>query len=86
MNVIIQNIQDLEKKFIELVQISMKMRHYKKKWDREYGAPNRNNLARWEERMDEFLGKLEIKDNDQQAELPETNKEIKVEDGTGKQD
>jgi len=61
--IIVGDIHDLEQRFLQLVKISFKLRHYKKKWDVEYGATNRMNLARWEEKMDEFLVSLNIKED-----------------------
>ncbi|MBK6938567.1 MAG: hypothetical protein IPH18_18260 [Chitinophagaceae bacterium] len=57
----------LQEKFLTACQIIEMLRHYKVKWETNYGAPNRNNLRRWEEKADAFLSSLsteEVNDND----------------------
>lgn len=57
----------LPAKLLEAVQLLQKLRHFKKIWEENYGATNRNNLRRWEEKADEFLSSLTfeiIPDND----------------------
>ncbi len=67
--VILLNTAELEEKFIELLGIAHQVRKYKKKWEAEYGAVNRGNLARWEEKLDTFLLSLNISHDDAMADI-----------------
>ncbi|MBE2229982.1 MAG: hypothetical protein IAE96_04990 [Chitinophagaceae bacterium] len=64
----------LPEKFLEAVQLLQKLRHFKRVWDTQYGAHNRNNLRRWEDKADEFLTSLTIEEipdiNDTGKDLP----------------
>ncbi len=51
----------LAPKLQEAIQILLKLEYYKQKWEREYGAINRNILRTWEQRQSAFLRSLNIK-------------------------
>ena len=38
-----------------LIAIVVRMRHYQKKWEQEYGALNKLNKKTWEEKMDNWV-------------------------------
>ncbi len=44
-----------EENLEELARISFNVRHYKKIWEEHFGAINRDNLRRWEEKLDSWL-------------------------------
>ncbi len=58
----LQNISDLEQKFIKLVEITRKLRYWEKKWKKDYGHANREAMKLWQQRADEFLDNLPIKE------------------------
>lgn len=58
--IILSDINELEEKYLKAIEILIKLRKYKKKWDAEYGAANRNTLRRWEDNADAYLASLTI--------------------------
>lgn len=63
------DLPDLPKKYLEVCNILLKMRDFKKKWDLHYGSTNRNNLRRWEEAADEFIKKLKVKRQEDDGQI-----------------
>lgn len=57
---IISSTVSCEQKLAEAIQIIAKLRKHKKIWDEHYGAQNKNNLQRWEQKADAFLESIVI--------------------------
>lgn len=61
--IVLQDVPELEQKFLELVHISIKMRRAQKKFRQSYLGADLEKRRYWEEKMDTSIDELKLKED-----------------------